>query len=187
MGYENSTACILLATNCCVCGRELVDSISVELGIGPECRKGWDAGINPETQKACNVLTHKAAVASQEGRVEEVRAIAKEIADLGLTVLAEKIVQRFKNAEKNAKIKIRANADGSLAVTTPYKRSLGAEFAAAWRAIPGRKWNGEANVIPAQSKRELWELLKRFFAGEFGKGPSGTFRIPEPTEYRKAI
>ena len=187
MSYESAPATILLATNCCVCGRALVDSISVEMGIGPECRKGWDLGIAPETQKACNLLTHRAALACTEGRIEEVRAIAKEISDLGLTVLADKISQRFKNAEKNAKITIRVNADGSLSVETPYKRSLGAEFATAWRAIPGRRWNGKANVIPAHSKRELWELLKRFFAGEFGKGPQGTFRIPEPTEYREAV
>lgn len=36
--YENAPATILLATHCCVCGRPLCDSDSVEIGIGPTCR-----------------------------------------------------------------------------------------------------------------------------------------------------
>lgn len=39
MGYENAPATKLLATHCCCCARPLVDAKSVELGIGPECRK----------------------------------------------------------------------------------------------------------------------------------------------------
>ena len=44
MSYENAPATKMLATNCCCCGRPLVDSMSVELGIGPECRGGATGG-----------------------------------------------------------------------------------------------------------------------------------------------
>jgi len=69
----------------------LVDSIPVTPLIGPGCRAGFDGGITPEPQDAANKLTHLAALAAQEGRIEEVRTHAKAIRDLGLTVLAYKV------------------------------------------------------------------------------------------------
>lgn len=38
-GYENAPATQLIAVHCCACSLPLVDSDSVELGIGPVCRK----------------------------------------------------------------------------------------------------------------------------------------------------
>lgn len=45
--YTAAPACEMLATHCCVCGLPLLDALSVELGIGPICRKkyGFDAPI----------------------------------------------------------------------------------------------------------------------------------------------
>ena len=37
-GYETALATGLLATNCCVCGRPLLDADSVQRGYGPDCR-----------------------------------------------------------------------------------------------------------------------------------------------------
>ncbi len=44
MSHENSPACELVATHCCICNRPLTDALSVELGIGPVCREkhGFD-------------------------------------------------------------------------------------------------------------------------------------------------
>jgi hypothetical protein len=98
---------------------------------------------------------------------------------LGLDVLADKILQRFKNAERLAKIKI-TEQDGSLVVRTPWKRVNG--FGDAWRAIPGRTYRYGKNVVPVSSKSHLWELLKRFFPGEYGVGPQGAFKIPKVKE-----
>jgi hypothetical protein len=44
--YEASPACILLATVCAVCGKALVDSKSVEAGMGPDCRGKHGYGIS---------------------------------------------------------------------------------------------------------------------------------------------
>lgn len=39
MSYENAPATRMLATHCASCGRPLVDSVSVNTGMGPDCRK----------------------------------------------------------------------------------------------------------------------------------------------------
>lgn len=180
--YTSAPATIMLATNCCCCGRPLVDAISVELGIGPECRNGKTDGITQEQREACNQLTHAAALAAQEGKVDQVRALADQIASLGLTELAEKVRHRFQNAERLAKINIVQTGD-LLTVATPFRRKEKAEFVAAWRAIPGRTYRYGKNVVPVSSKKELWTLLCRFFPGQFGKGPQGQlFRIPKEKE-----
>lgn len=175
MSYTAAPATKLLATHCCSCGRPLVDSISVNLGIGPECRKGWDAGISTAQKDKANVLTREAAVACQQGRIERVLEIADEIDSIGLEILGDKIRRRFVNAERNAKIKI-VETDGMLIVSTPYKRK--GDFVAAWRSIPGRRFVNGKNQIPVAAKQQLWGLLKRFFPGDFGNGPQGLFRIP---------
>jgi hypothetical protein len=188
MGYENSIACKKLDIHCCCCGKELVDSISTELGIGPDCRKEYTGGITPAVQRECNVLTHRAAIASTEGRVEEVRDLAQKIADLGLTTLADRIRERFVNAEKNVKI-VLVSVDGgaALAVTTPFRRGAKDAFIAAWRKIPGRRYRNGANIVPVAEKRMLWELLKEFFPGIYGKGPDGkVFRVPQPPKQDEA-
>jgi len=177
MSHENAPATILLATNCCCCGRPLVDATSVELGIGPECRNGENNGIEDSVRQKCNQLTYQAAVAAQTGNIEQVRKLAEEIRALGLCNLADKVGKRFINAEKNVKIKISINGD-TLSVVTPFKRGSSPEFVAAWRAIPGRRWGSNCNNVPVTSKPQLWALLKQYFPGAFGKGPNGLFRIP---------
>ena len=187
MSYENAPATKLLATNCCCCGRPLVDATSVELGIGPECRAGNNEGIEETQRVLCNRLTHAAAIAAQKGQVEVIRQCAEAIRNLGLETLAEKVEKRFVNAERLAKITI-TDHGGMLAVNTPYKRSAGPEFVAAWQAIPGRRFNRmrSVNLIPVACKGQLWDLLKKFFPGEFGKGPQGVFRIPGEKKKKKA-
>jgi hypothetical protein len=39
MSYENAPATQMLATFCACCARPLLDAVSVETGVGPECRK----------------------------------------------------------------------------------------------------------------------------------------------------
>lgn len=179
MNYVNAPATRMLATNCCCCGRPLVDAISVELGIGPECRNGRTDGITPEQREVCNKLTHAAAIAAQEGNIEKVKLLAEEIRGLGLVDLADKVFHRFQNADRLAKITIVALPDGLLSVDTPFRRKEKAEFVAAWRAIPGRRYYRGKNIVPVDSKPQLWALLKKFFPGQFGKGPQGLFRVPK--------
>lgn len=176
MSYESSVQCVLLETYCCCCGKELADSVSVQIGMGPDCRKRFNQGISEETRKTCNVLTYEAAVAATEGNISRVRRAAEMIRSLGLDVLADKIIDRFKNAERLAKVRI-TEENGTLVIRTPWKQVRG--FADAWRAIPGRTYRNGRNVVPVSSKKEVWELLKRYFPGVYGTGPQGAFKIPK--------
>jgi hypothetical protein len=178
MSYLSSVQTRLLATHCCCCGRPLCDAISVEMGIGPECRNHTTAGITEEQRKICNRLTHHASIMAQKGDINAVRQIAKDIETLGLKTLAEKVCKRFVNAERLAKIQITLRNDGMMIVKTPFKRSK-ADFVQAWRKIPGRVYARSCNLIPQTSKKELWDLLKTYFPGEYGVGPQGPFKIPQ--------
>lgn len=177
--YENAPATKMLSANCAVCGRPLVDAISVEMGIGPECRKEYDGGITAAVQSEANKIVHGAALAAGLGRINEVLAAADKVEALGLAVLANKMRRRFKSAERLAEIEIEGPFDGTYRVVTPYRRKESARFVAAWRAVPGRRWVNGANLIPAGSKNALWALLKEFFGGRYVKGPKGVFRIPQ--------
>ena len=181
--YLNAPATRLLATNCIVCGRALVDAISVSLGIGPECRDGENDGISEETRVAANKLVFEASLAASAGEIYKVHEFADAIRALGLENLAEKVGRRFVNALNNAEIEITVNGD-SLIVKTPYRRGDAEAFKNAWREIPGRRWNRDlnANQIPAYQKAALWRLLQKFFSGKYGRGPKGIFRVPNVTE-----
>lgn len=181
MSYENATATKLLATHCVCCGRALVDAISVELGIGPECRDGFNADLTDETRKIANKLVFEASVAATQGRIETVRANAAQIRAMGYGELAERMEKRFVKAEVKADIVIEL-VGNAYRVVTPYRRKEGQAFIQAWRNVPGRRWIGGANVVPVTSKMELWAVLQQFFAGKYAKGPKGVFKItaPEP-------
>jgi len=183
MGYEDAPATRMLATHCIICGRPLVDATSVEVGMGPECR-GYAPDSGPEHEKA-NKLVFEAALAAQAGRIEDVLAAADEIEKAGYAKLAEKVRRRFKKgaakARRNPDIEIVVDGD-TLLVKTPYRRKGSDEFVQAWRDIPGRRYdrNSNRNRIPVTEKAALWALLRKFFAGKYGIGPKGVFRVETP-------
>lgn len=96
MSYENAPATKLLATACACCGRALVDAISVETGIGPECRKHY--GVAFDTTDAAHAEAN--ALVFQVARKGMTAATAQPIFDrlaaLGFTVLADRIAKRFR-------------------------------------------------------------------------------------------
>lgn len=60
MGYEEAPATEMMASHCLLCGRPLVDAVSVETGIGPVCREkygyGADLGDPPNWEKFDELL-----------------------------------------------------------------------------------------------------------------------------------
>ena len=179
MSYEDARATKLMATHCVCCGRLLVDATSVELGIGPECRKGDDGGIPDAVRVEANGLVFAAALAADQGRVGEVVEIAGKIRELGLEKLASKVGHRFKSADRKANIVIDIVGD-NFSVKTPFRRGDKEAFIAAWRKIPGRRYQAGRNLVPVAQKKALWALLQEFFGGKYGQGPKGTFRVPMP-------
>jgi hypothetical protein len=181
--YLDAPATKLLATHCVVCGRSLLDATSVQLGIGPECRDGYDGGISEEVRVAANKLVFSASLAASAGEITKVKELAAQINALGLETLAEKVGRRFVNAERNVDIEITVVGE-TMKVKTPYRRGAAEEFILAWREIPGRRWNRDQNCneVPVTQKAALWALLCKFFPGKYGKGTKGLFRVPAAKE-----
>lgn len=168
MSYENAPATIMLASHCAVCGRPLVDAQSVELGIGPDCRRkyGFDMPCDEAARAEANALVYRVALV-QEG-VSVAEACAR-LRVLGFEKLAARI-------EKRA-VDVRIEEVGDrLRVST---RRYVEEATASWRSIRGRRWDGEAkaNEIPASERRALWSLLTRHYPGAVAMGPRGPFTV----------
>lgn len=166
--YTNSPACKMLATQCACCGADLVDAKSVELGIGPDCRKrhGYDQDVPEHLRQAANKLVYEIAC-RQKGL--EVFEMVTELTSIGFVKLADRIAHRL------AKVVITVLPDGMLALKAPYNVGAVAET----RKIPGRRWDSETktNKFPADQKPAVWGLMKRCYAGLIGFGPKGLFEI----------
>lgn len=173
MSYENAPATKLLATNCCACGRALVDAASVEAGMGPDCREkyGYNIEAEPANRLAANAIVHKIACGDKSTLVEDCATLAK----LGYSVLSAKLIGRV------AKVVV-SESNGMFAVKTPYNEAL----VSAMRNIAGRRWVKEEklNYFPVAQKASLFDLLKKFFAGEVAVGPKGVFVIPALVEQK---
>lgn len=187
MSYVNATTTKLLATNCVCCGLPLVDAKSVELGIGPDCRKkaGIPVDISEDVRKEANQLVHDAAIHAQNGAAEKVLEISKQIEELGLDVLAGKVERRFKKGVLKVKVKPDIEitlVNGQMSIKTPYRRGDADNFIQAWRNIEGRKYDRQTkrNIVPVGQREAVWNLLKEFFPNKWGHGPKGAFRVPAP-------
>jgi hypothetical protein len=172
MNYENAPATRMLATQCAVCRRPLVDALSVETGIGPNCRKkyGFDVPCNPFVRGEVNQVIHDIAVGNLEGG--PMMAALKYIGGLGFEKLAAIIGKRVAVVAIEEK-------DGRIFVDAPFKP----EALEAFRALPGRRFDVASKRwhVPAteDAKRAAWNLLKRFYAGAVGTHANGSsFWIP---------
>lgn len=174
MSYENAPQTKMLATHCMLCGKELCDAVSVEVGIGPICRKnaGYAEAANDDNRKAANKLIHTVACSKDtDARI----AAMNSLMELGFVG----VVKAMLKAVAPVKIAITDNGHphgvGRLAVRTPYNP----EVVSAMRNIPGRRWDGEGkvNTFPVSSKGQLWAMLQDHYAGRIGVGPKGIFRV----------
>jgi len=200
--YTNAPGTKLLATRCAVCSRPLLDAVSVERGIGPDCWKRygthvdptrpaqWEAvmaaldgieavaDVNPTLtpRDAANKLVYRIAI-EQDGFAVLMRAEAIRL--LGFDRLAWRIIERASDirvvegtTDKN---------DPCLYVTAPYNelsytswRALGAY----WRKGEKRWCITVTSIGGMAAKRKgLWDLLKRFYSGKLGFGEHGPFVV----------
>lgn len=167
--YENLNSTRVLATHCAVCARPLRDAMSVELGIGPDCRAkyGYDDAINDANRSEANRLIY--LIADRRDGLDVIRACAT-LRALGFVKLANKIADRL------ADLRITLQGD-RYALVAPYSE----EIVGALRAIPGRRWDkvAKVNTFPLSSKGALWATLKRLFSGKALIGPEGqAIQIP---------
>lgn len=181
MSYEDAPQTKMLATHCCVCHKELCDSVSVEVGMGPVCRKKYLKSdleaADEDSRKAANKLVY--AIAAKQSGPEVVEHL-KALFELGFPTVVKAILKSI------ATIKIAMTEDGRYAVKTPYDPDV----VTAMRKIPGRRWDKEnkVNTFPASSKLALFNLFCDFYEGETAIGPKGPFvvRCPKTEEQKKA-
>jgi uncharacterized protein DUF6011 len=170
--YENAPATILLATHCAACARPLVDAVSVETGMGPDCRKKYmKADVSPENREIANKIVHNIALALSSTSIDGRQVAAQminTIRELGFAKLADKLTK--------AHVAVRVEAQGNeLIVFTGYDERA----VALSQAIPGRIWDKtvKANRFPASQKPAVWVMLKACFLGAPALGPKGYFKI----------
>jgi len=167
MGYEEAPATKMLATRCAACGRPLVDAVSVETGIGPDCRDkyGYNGEVPEVIRTEANAIVYRIAL-EQEG--PEVGQLTERLRDLGFDSLADRVLNRV------CAVRIEVEGD-RLVVRTPYQ----ADAVAAMGRVRGRQWDKQrkVNTFPSDSRADLWTVIRRFFTGRVGHGPKGVFVI----------
>ncbi len=169
MGYEDSKQCQVLATQCAVCARPLVDAVSVETGLGPVCREksGFNIEVEDAVRHEANQLVYQIAVEQDDSKLLD-RCGA--LVALGFEQLASALMARL------VKIKISVLDNGRLSVTTPYSKAIVQRF----YKIMGRHWDTglKATTFPVAQKRPVYDALVAEFAGEVAIGPKGPFVLP---------
>lgn len=167
--YENAPATRMLATNCAACGRPLLDAVSVEIGMGPDCRKQYatHTHIDEDKRNAANKLIYEIAM-HQTGK--EIIEPLNQLVELGYKELVKKIAKRC------SAIHI-TEADGRYCVKTPFNE----DSISAWKRIPGRRWDAatKTNNVPTEQKQRLWNLLQTYYPNHVACGPKGFFFIPD--------
>lgn len=165
-GYENAPATRLVATKCVACGRPLVDAISVESGMGPDCREKYGhAGPEGATEEARSDVNKR--VAQLARGVAPVVAVGHLliIRGHGFTKLADRLEERLCTVDISA-------TEHALAVVTPFKPAFTDDLKRSVQC----KWDGKRWLVAADdiSKRKLWAVVRRHFAGRIGRGRRGS-------------
>lgn len=165
MGYEEAPLTQKMDTFCLCCSKPLVDAASLELGIGPICRKKLYnvVELNDESRKEINALLHKMSldpsnemVAKNIGRIEA----------LGFTQLAKNIKKKFKLIEIGL-------IDGKFIIRSPYNQVL---------VLSARQNKGFFDPSDKSwrfaTKQNAWNVLKAAYPKYWALGPAGPFQIP---------
>lgn len=171
MTYENAPATKLLATHCAVCARPLVDAKSVELGIGPDCRKkyGFDMACTEEARNRANRLVYLIALGTMS--FNDTKDAIQGLMNLGFTVLAERITYRL------AAITVTEKGPTRLLADVPYNEAALPELRRVGHSVyENNKFKGWE--VAASSRNQLFAIMKRHYAGLLGVGPRGLFEIP---------
>jgi Family of unknown function (DUF6011) len=191
MSYQDAPATKIMATHCACCGKPLLDAKSVEIGIGPVCRKkyGYGADVPEDARKAANVLIHALAAAVGAGAVGlDVLKQTKELYALGFPKIADIFLHR------GVGITIEAGEyEGTLryAVRTPYEPAFNQ---ASWmpgrfgKKLPVALSHSKRKVFhwlfphTPEAKRRIFKALLACFPGALAFGPQGPFEVVLPAQ-----
>lgn len=170
--YLNAPATKLLATHCAVCARPLVDAKSVELGIGPDCRKkyGFDMACTDEVRARANRLVYLIALGTMS--FNDLKDAIDGLRNIGFTKLAEIITDR-----KSA-IVVKALGTNLLA-DVPYNEAALPALRRIGHSVRDPKtFKFVGWQVPATAKQALFNVMKTYYPGTIGVGPLGLFEVP---------
>lgn len=178
--YADSPACKLVATNCAICARPLVDAKSVETGIGPECRRKHgvetaEGTPDLDAARACLAPIGAADMIAAEGE-DDCRGIVNKLAYL---VAAEQTGERaarmtaaiwhlgYRSFAKAIARRIGVIVErevGNLIVRAPYSDTFGT---ALYERRAMAKWDGKrkVRVAPVSRDRAVMQAICATFGG----------------------
>lgn len=189
MSYTSAPAVALVATECAVCARPLLDAVSVESGIGPTCRKYLGGEQIPADWAAFSAAvpaTLREALASRFG---DARACANLVthrvasgalsASEALPMLVALGFHRLSAAVAKGSVgSVIINIEGDrLVVKAPYADGFGRALRA---AAYGSRWEPTSKrwSVPLGAKPGLWRALRETYPGALLSGPQGLSTIP---------
>lgn len=190
MGHESAPATNLVATNCCVCGRPLLDASSLASGIGPVCAKKTGYGreeLPADVRAEANLLVYELAKFGKD-----VRAIERlvRLRELGFGALVERVEERLAPLVE-IKTGLYGGADARVYATFP-KVDDGRAFdalVADLRRVPGRRWEevpgvGKRNTFPRtrEASEAFRGVLGRHFPGRVVSGLKGLYVVDAPAK-----
>ncbi len=169
--YENAPATKILATHCAACARPLLDAVSVEAGMGPDCRKKYMRadGATAEARTMANLIVNMIALkisGNPDFAETNVGIGIDKLRELGFDKLADKLTKA------HVSVRIEREA-GARVVVSGYSES----FVDAARRIPGRRWDKErkATTFPESAASDVFAALKASYPGATAHGPKGYF------------
>lgn len=181
MSYESAPATQILATHCCVCGRPLVDAKSVEVGMGPDCRRRYGADdaldVTEDARREANRATYLLALwrrnlfGAPSGK--EAAALVARLKELGFVVLSSTLAERLCDVALD---EVEDRGSLALALSSPYDERFVRELKA---SAPLRRWDASTSrwLIAGDASREeknvVWRVVRRAFGGRLFRGPDG--------------
>lgn len=197
MSYEQAPATAFVATACACCGRALLDAISVEAGIGPDCRAkyGYGEAQGPADWTRAAVLLGGAsgvqaiggealvdawAVDPQRAANILVRLIAggrpvggerlpSHVGGKGALVAALGSLGFAKLAHKLARRAFGVQVEDAGAGLLKVRAPYCEAFNDAIKRVPGQRWLAAEKVrtVPASARAALWQAIRESY-------PAGT-------------
>lgn len=187
--YESAPAVQLVATTCCVCGRPLLDAVSVKSGIGPICaeKTGYGRESMPEAERVeVNRLVYELAALGRDARAVD---RLPRLRALGFHDLVQRVEERLQSlVEIRMGLTEPTEQAGPVRVWVKFPKLEPYAFDAVLRdlrCIPGRQWvrdasgkTGRNTFARTREASNAWRaLLAKHFPGRVVAGLKGLYVV----------
>lgn len=186
MGYENALQTKVLATHCACCGRPLVDAKSVQIGLGPICRKTfqYDLDVPDKDRARANKIIYELALAVSSSLISlKTLRLTAELARLGFTLIAKIFLYRgasvsieLREIEGEERYFVRAPYNPEFNEDSYIPGRYGVKVCSGFSPSKRKVFHWVFPKTP-QARRCLWQALLKHHKGALAIGPQGPFKI----------